>query len=64
MDYYRIWSFNGQTGCQKFRSQTNFANAHHFKNDDNYFITQYSEEYVEKVIGKTYKTLKMYGAGI
>jgi hypothetical protein len=50
MDYYKIWSINSFLGEFKLGSFTNYDNKD--KKGFNYYLTRYSQEYVEGILGK------------
>lgn len=62
-DYYKLWSFNGFTGLQKFRYYNDYAfsyNIDGFINNDPQGTYILSTKYNDEVIGKVYKGIKMY----
>ena len=59
-DYYKIWSMSGYLGQQKLRYNTNYANFAENGNDNNVFLTRYSQDYVEGLMGKIKHFLKFY----
>jgi len=65
-DYYKLWTFNGFTGIQKYRYYNNYVN--NFQkvdyNENNIMFHRFSEKYSDLVYGKTYKAIKLYGPNI
>jgi len=56
MNYYKLWSMSTFFGPFKIRSNMNYANLDRYGN--NPFLTRYSQQYVEGIIGKMHFMLK------
>lgn len=64
-DYYKIWSFNGFTGLQKFRYYNDYTYAYGGNiNNDPEAIYRLSIDFNDATIGKVYKGIKMYSWNI
>lgn len=62
-DYYRIWSFSGYLGPQKYRGEFNLVRPQHEEDIHRslLMVRQFSQQYVEKLIGPTLHFYKFYG---
>ena len=64
-DYYKIWSFNGFTGLQKFRYYNDYTFAYGGAiNNDPEAIYRLSIDFNDATIGRVYKGIKMYSWNI
>jgi hypothetical protein len=64
-DYYKIWSFNGFNGLQKFRYYNDYTFSYGGAiNNDPEGMYRLSIDFNDATIGKVYKGFKMYSRNI
>ena len=62
-EYYGIWSISGYLGAQKYRTEFNLDTTDASLGNQgmfNYFLTEYSQEYAEGLVGQTRNMYKLY----
>jgi hypothetical protein len=59
MDYYKLWTFTSFLGLFKLRYYTNYDNRD--RKGEHYYLTRYSQEYAEGIIGKINFFIKIIG---
>jgi hypothetical protein len=59
IDYYKLWTFTSFLGQFKLRHYTNYDNRN--RKGEHYYLTRYSQEYAEGIIGKINFFIKIIG---
>jgi hypothetical protein len=59
MDYYKLWTISSFLGLFKLRYYTNYDNNN--RKGEHYYLTRYSQDYAEGVIGKIHFFIKIIG---